>query len=261
MIEYPIDTLPFSIHKDLKQHSSFDKNGVILSRVQYRKDFVYHATAIASFAIANSDDDHFIPNIKWIINNMEKDGAIWHDFDIVSYDNVKAPWVGGLSQGLSISAMIMAYKKTNDKSYLDYAKLLFNGLQKHCVFIDDNKNKWICEYPSVPSILNGFIYSLYGVNDLLNQKIEIKSKEFLSGCMTTIHRNLHRYDLGNWSKYDLVYHYPATKFYNDIHVKQLIALYNITKDSYYLDYANRWSRSKIPIKYRIKICKDFLEEM
>jgi hypothetical protein len=250
--KYPIDVLPFTLHKGQEKHAKFDSDGVLQSRVRYRSDFVYHATAIASYAITTDDPDSFFDQIIWLEQNMDKDGAIWHNFNIVSYINVENPWVGGLAQGLTISALIKAYTLTDNKSYLTSAKQALNGLIKHTLYCDDKNNIWICEYPGIHSILNGFIYSLFGVIDINKYSPSNSSKDLIVECISTINNNLKQYDLGNWSRYDLIYRYPCDLFYNNVHALQMKALHSMFNDIMYLDYFYKWYHEKDSFYYRTK---------
>ena len=237
MMDYYIDTLPGDIHKNSPH--KFDKNGVILSKIPYTQDYHYHVTSIASYAIQNMDKDKiFMSQTDWLENNIEKDGSFVHRFKLPFYD-FETPWIGGLSQGLAISAFIRAYHKTQDKKYLKLATKSFNSLKKNCLFTDSFGHTWIEEYPGVPSILNGFVYALFGVYDV---KDHVKDAEKLwKECIKTLIENLPRYDLKYWSRYDLETGIPATTFYHYIHQKQMYALYNLTLFDIFEFYCNNWA--------------------
>jgi len=98
---------------------------------------------------------------KRLVDNIKKDGTYKHNFVFPFYDNFPKPWVGGLAQGLAISALVQA-------NNVEVAEKAFNGLQNNCIHVDGLGNTWIEEYPLAPpvKILNGFIYALFGVYDL-----------------------------------------------------------------------------------------------
>ena len=161
-MNYHIDILPFSVSK--KHPYKYDKNGVILSKIPYTQDYHHHATSIASCAIYYKGIDNKIADsqIKWLINNISDDGGYYHNF-ILPFYNFNIPWVGGLAQGLAISALVKANEiKTAEKA--------FRCLKNRCIFIDEFENVWIEEYPTSPpaQILNGFIYELFGVYDFFS---------------------------------------------------------------------------------------------
>lgn len=256
MIPYYIDTLPFSIEK--KTPFKFDENGVTMSKIPYTNEYHYHVTAIASCAIYFMKDDEEKSNaqLEWLLDNIPHDGGYQHDFVFPFYKDFKKPWVGGLSQGLAISAFVRAYHKYDDKKYLTEAKRAFSGLTKYCIYKDEKQNTWICEYPKVPTILNGFIYALFGVKDICKNTRIKKAKLLWDDCVTTLLENMHKYDLGYCSKYDLVYHYPATKFYHNIHIKQLKVLHNLTTYKQFHDYEKKWKTDYN--EWRAKIKKNLM---
>lgn len=256
-MKYHIDTLPFSIAK--KHPNSFDQKGVLLSKIPYTKQYNYHTTAIASYAIVNSENQQiFYTQINWLMENITSDGSYQHDFSFPFYDNFPKPWVGGLCQGLAISALILAYKKYNDQKYLDTAFKAFTCLKRDikdngCLYTDDSGYKWIEEYPVKPKILNGFIYALFGVYDLYDATKNIEVKHLFDCCIDTLKTHLHLYDIKYWSLYDQIEKFPATTFYHTVHVKQLKALYKITKEEIFNEYAKHWEKASKNMKNKFKV--------
>lgn len=206
---YYVNTLPDDVSKG-SPHKV--EKGVILSKIPYTQEYHHHATAIASSVLRNMD----WPSIEWLMDNMDDNGCIWHDFKLPFYE-FETPWVGGLAQGLTISALVKAYEKYKVQDYLEGAKKAYNGL-KLCCF----KDGWIYEYPGVPSILNGNIYALFGLYDLLPYHSEVKNT--LNSCVHNLLVSIQKFDTGYWSRYDLITGIPATKFYHEVHIEQLAVL-------------------------------------
>ena len=234
-MNYYTDVLPGDISKSSPH--KFDKEGVIMTKIPYTQEYHYHATSIASYAIMSKDKIRiFESQIEWLMNNIDDDGAYRHHFILPFYENFPKVWVGGLAQGLAISALLLADERKT-------AKQAFNCMKKECVDIDENGCYWIEEYPLTQPvrILNGFIYALFGVYDLFKKTNNPSASLLWHEGIKTVRTNLNRYDLGSWSKYDLLEELPATKFYNEVHVKQLTALYIITKDDLFMNYAERWN--------------------
>ena len=255
-MNYYIDLLPFSISK--KHPYNFDKNGVILSKIPYTQEYHYHTTSIASYALKNSDNPQiFNDQIQWLVQNIKDNGAYEHNFSFPYYNKFPVPWIGGLCQGLAISALIRAYKKSKKKTYLEIAEKAFSCLNREikddgCLFIDGKGNKWIEEYPIKPQILNGFIYSLFGIYDLYKTNQNKYVKKLFDECINTIQTNLNSYDINYWSKYDLKNQLPSTMFYHKVHVKQLDALHRITKVKMFKEYSYRWNKCMDNRFYQIK---------
>lgn len=222
-MNYRISILPGDISKNTPH--KFDENGVIMSKIPYTQNYFYHTTAIASQGIRNPQYPEGVND--WLVDNITKEGTYIHDF-VLPFYNFKKPWVGGLSQGLAISSLIKAYDITDDTLYLDTAKKAFEGLRKHCVVKDSEDNYWITEYPGVPTILNGFIYALFGVYDIKDYVAE--AEELWKECIHTLRKNLLKYDLNYWSRYDMETGIPATIFYHKIHIEQMKALSDLSEE-------------------------------
>jgi len=244
-MNYYIDTLLGDESKGSPH--KFDSKGVMMTKIPYTQDYHYHATAIASYALTNiTDKNIFDTHIRWLMNNMENDGAYRHDFSLPFY-NFEKNWVGGLAQGLSISALVRAYHKYNDKTYLESAFKAFNGLRKHCLHKDEGGNYWIKEFPGVSTILNGFIYALFGVYDVAKEGDQ-KAEKLWDQCISTLVKNLKNYDMNYWSKYDLQTGIPATLFYHKIHIEQTKALANLTNIEIFQIFSGKWQQ-RLDSKY------------
>lgn len=128
-------------------------------------------------------------------------------------------WIGGLSQGLAISALMRnGYEKEANK--------VLKALKKYC------SNDVIYEYPNI-EILNGWIYAIFGIYDA-------KDDKFFKENIEKLKKRLPFYDLGYWSRYDAYSMYPSTLFYHKIHVEQLDALYKLTDDKFFQDLVFAW---------------------
>jgi len=243
-MNYHIDMLPWDIPK--KSPHKFDDAGVIMTKIPYTQEYHYHVTAIASQAISN-DSKTFTAPIKWLVDNIEKDGSYQHDFVFPFYYGFPKPWIGGLAQGLAISALVQANE-------LETAEKAFLGLSKHCLYKDKHNDVWIEEYPlDEPAfILNGFIYAMFGVYDFYKATEDKKAKKTFDACIKTLVNNIERYDydIDNWSKYDLFDELPAQPFYHEIHIKQMHVLHNITNNKLFLDKAKKWETGKFSARLK-----------
>lgn len=218
-LKYYVNVLPDDIQKDT-QHKF--ENGVIITKIPYGNEYYHHGTAIASFVIRTlGDEDLCTPNINWLLDNMDKKGAIWHDFVLPFYD-FDSPWVGGLAQGLTISALLLAYDEYQDKEYKKGAIRAFNGLVSHCVHEEKNET-WFCEYPGVYDILNGNLYILFGVFDMVRYTANTIAISLYDRVISTLMRKFYLYNLGYWSSYRIS-RTPASHFYHTVHIEQLSAL-------------------------------------
>jgi len=243
-MNYHIDMLPGDLHK--KAPHTFSEEGVILTKIPYTNNYRYHLTSIAACAL--EEKDIIKPNLEWIVKNLKETGYYKHNFSFPFYYGFPDEWIGGLAQGLAISALVK-----HDK--LEIAEKAFDALCEHCLFEDSHNNLWIEEYPlAEPAhILNGFIYSLFGVYDLYEATGNKKAKEIWDGGIKTLVNKLDEYDMdGAWSKYDLFEQLPAQPFYHQVHVKQLNELYLLTDEPLFKEYAEKWHGKKFTANLKKK---------
>ena len=117
---------------------------------------------------------------------------------------------------------------------------------------DNDGNLWLEEYPTnEPSlVLNGFIYALFGLYDLFRVTNLERVKEDIDLCVKTLRENISKYDTGYWSLYDQL-HGELVKYYyqKNVHVPQLEALYDLTREDIFNHYAVKWKKTVTPVNF------------
>ena len=88
-------------------------------------------------------------------------------------------------------------------------------------------------------ILNGAIFALWGFFDLERSGIR-DFAAFRTAALGRLERGLPLFDLGYWSKYDLLTRSPATSSYHALHIAQLRALNMLTGRANFTVFADRW---------------------
>lgn len=252
-----------------------DDGGIIL--LDYRGDIglQHNPIAIAQYGLArlnlylNSRREDDLNEAKrhgdWLVSNLKKNSKgveIWpHDFSWRYRENLLPGWYSALAQGTGLSLLVRLYKATLDEKYLDtarraYAALLAPVESGGVQFVDDSGDIWLEEYVVDPPthILNGFLWTLWGVWDYYLLTREKSALELFEKCSKTIEKNLPRYDSGFWSLYDLsegVLRMIASPFYHRLHIVQLQVTKKLASDPVFGEYAERWAGyEKNPI-YRI----------
>lgn len=172
--------------------------------------------------------------------------------DYVKYDkyNLDFGWSSAYSQGYALSIFVRMYQVTQDSTWLIAGEKILNSfnLSKNeggILEIDEKGNFWYLEYPAEPSakVLNGFIFGLLGIYDYYRITESEKALTYFDRGIETIISSLHRYDLGYWSKYDLLYDFAASYGYHkSYHIPQLISLYNITNNQIFLEYVEKFEK-------------------
>lgn len=244
----------------------FDENNIPL--VNYNGSLEYFPVTIAQYALGNFDkyldsrdkkyfkvcekcSQWFVDNLKEI--NTEVYGYI-NDYDNAIY-KINKPWLSSLGQGQALSVLSRCYSVTNRKEYLDCCEKILGSFEivsfkkgtlaylNNCVFYE--------EYPSQPSsyVLNGFIFSLWGLLDLYIVSKNKKAKELYEKGIESLKKNIYLYNISkiNWSKYDLYPHKVdniTSIFYHKLHIEQLKAMYILTGEMIYKEYYTQWEKAK-----------------
>ncbi len=244
----------------------FDRNGVPLLDYHGEIGKQYNPISISQYGLAHfniykktKNQENLTKSIKqadWLVNNLKKNKkGVWvwmHNFDWEYRERLKSPWYSALAQGSGISLLVRIYNKTKQEKYLKTAKKAFLSLKVSIknggvLYKDKNNNYWLEEYLVNPPthVLNGFIWTIFGVYDywLLTQSKE--AKELFDNCILTLKENLHKYDIDFWSLYEQ----SGTKlkmitspFYHRLHIVQLKILYGLTKEDVFKKYYLKWKK-------------------
>lgn len=197
----------------------------------------------------------FWTNIDWMYDNVKIINdtiALWTN-DNMTYDkyNLDFGWPSAFGQGFGLSVLCRAYQISKDEKYITLAEKVLNSFNlnyKKCgiLCIDDNEDYWYLEYPSNPPayVLNGFIFGLFGIYDYWRISNSPKALRYFRRGIRTVKKNLHKYDKGYWSAYDLEYnkYCAGYNYHKNVHITQLKVLYQITEDEIFNVYANKFSK-------------------
>ncbi len=239
---------------DLRSHSrrqfSRDRCGIPILRGPHNVMF-YHPVTICQVALghfdswvadgARTDLGAFERLSRWLVASQDSEGG-WiasrrpgQSNDVTPHLGVPTEWAAsispysGMAQGEAISVLVRAYGLSGDRQFLLAAQrafpLLTTPVSSGGVSYWDGPRVSIEESPANPrnTILNGWIFGLFGVRDLwLATKAE-DVRTFLRANIESLAVRLPQFDLGWWSSYDEVGH-VAKPFYHALHVAQLQAL-------------------------------------
>jgi heparosan-N-sulfate-glucuronate 5-epimerase len=160
---------------------------------------------------------------------------------------IASPWVSAMAQGQGIDVLIHAYNMTGDKKYLNSAHLALNAFYVEVkdggITYKDHNGWWYEEYVTgtnvQPRVLNGMIFSLFGIYEYYEFTGDQNAKVLFNQGIISLKNNLYKYDAGSWTYYDAL-GYEASPSYNEIHVNQLLQLYEITKDPFFKEYYEKF---------------------
>jgi hypothetical protein len=242
-----------------------DDGGVPLLNYHGQIGLQYNPIAVAQWGLGNFNQfrrgdevarERFILASAWLCERLEPNAHgvhVWnHYFDWEYRKTLKAPWYSGLAQGQGISLLVRAHAETGDAKYSKAAAQAFESFFEDTesggvAFRDDAGDLWFEEYIVAPPthILNGFIWAAWGVYDYWLASGDREARNLFGRAVETLRKNLDRYDLGFWSRYELSgTRLPmiASPFYHRLHVTQLRIMHKITGDEVFAHYAEKWEK-------------------
>lgn len=175
---------------------------------------------------------------EWAIDNQELNGS-WNTF---FFKQPEAPY-SSMAQGEGISLLLRAYKEFHDPKCLKAAK---KAIKFMIAPLDDggtaryvDEEVYFQEYTNKPTVLNGWIFSLFGLYDYLKIVNDDKIKDIYDKSIRTLINRMEDYDNFYWSKYDID-KMLASPFYHKLHIAQLEVMHNITGEKIFGEYAKKW---------------------
>jgi hypothetical protein len=190
--------------------------------------------------------------VAWALAGQDERGA-WPTWNLLSADMTR-PY-SAMSQGEGLSVLARAWTVTGDEALLAAAAraeaLMLTDLADGGVSWRSEQGLVLEEKPLSPpgTILNGWIYSLFGLHDLALVAPAEQRKAVLADTVAALAAWLDRFDTGAWSRYDL-HGNLASPFYHTVHVAQLQAL-ELTYGHRHEEFATfrerwqRWDRSRL----------------
>jgi heparosan-N-sulfate-glucuronate 5-epimerase len=244
-------------------HGLLDAAGVPLTDVGGGRQ-VYDTITISQYALALHDlyqhdrqevhAQKFAIQLEAVVARIEREGE-WRGFLIHQWTNLKyrrlrTPWVSALAQGMAISVLLRGYRLWSHENLLKEAEAVFRAMARPIETggvraADRCGHLWFEEYPLTPPVhvLNGFIFALWGVLDFARVTGDPDARKWWSEGIETLKAHIPDFDSGFWSLYDLRYRELASLHYHaNIHPPQLEAMYALTGERIFLQYARRWRR-------------------
>ena len=206
--------------------------------------------AIAQWALGayehylESGDDRWLTGMRdageFLLRNVGDDGGLWQTF-LLGHTFPLAPrWISAMAQGQAASVLVRLHLATGEDRYADGALRVVEPLYVDTpdggtrAYLDGGP--WLEEYPTDPPsfVLNGGIFAMWGLYDVAVGLGDDRARREWGLCAGTFHRNVHRWDTGHWSRYDLFPHpflvNVASLAYHALHMNQLRAMQRIAPD-------------------------------
>ncbi len=234
--------------KALDYDGGLSKHGVY-QFLGYDGNYCAHPLEIAQYGLASwlawrkSGDEkwieHALSQCNWLVENQEENGAWFIRHKNPLDHDLPLPWVSGMANGLAISALMRAYWFTKEEQYLAAAKKAYDFLELDVEnggvkrYFDDDL--YVYEEslkPKLEGILNGHLFSMFGIYDL-SMEMEVCKVSFVDN-IKNLKKILPKYDMGYWSYYCMSGEI-ASGFYHRLVIFQLQSL--VEYDSYFLEFA------------------------
>ena len=237
---YPID-LSFTLEDEDSYYSPKDKDGIPY-KVYSSVGDQYNPARVAAYSLAHfnrfvskgdrKSKEIFLDCADWFLSKSS--GRFEYFFD---WGRLRAPWISCMTQGEAASVLIRGYRLTQNFRYLECAekslepfflKIQEDGVQSHL----SDGSIFLEEYPSASPthVLNGFMFSLIGLAEFVDESQSEKHKLLLNKLIISLNKNIYLWNTGKWSLYEDPNIAGGKNFctpsYQNLQISQLIWLVN-----------------------------------
>lgn len=174
-----------------------------------------------------------------LLARQEREGVFaggWvHRYALGHTYPIRPPSLSAMAQGQGASLLVRLYLATGGDQYAEGALKALEPLlvptPKGGVQASLGDRPFPEEYPTLPPsfVLNGAIFAWWGCHDV-GVVLGGRAVDDWNDAVETLARNIHRWDLGYWSAYDLFPHpirNVASTAYHALHVNQLRAFHRL----------------------------------
>lgn len=183
--------------------------------------------------------DKLLACADWAVENQQTDGG-WITF---AYNHPDTPY-SAMAQGEGISMLLRAHQVTGDSRYIESARLakdfMLKPIPEGGTTTYEDGLVLLYEATANPVILNGWIFSLWGLYDYCKYTTDEEAKVVLDRTLASLVRKLPDFDTGYWSMYEDGKRI-CSPFYHQLHIAQLTVMYDLFGDAVYDTYARRWT--------------------
>lgn len=174
----------------------------------------------------------------WAVENQQEDGS-WITFP---FENQEHPY-SSMAQAEGASLLIRAHKETQKDIYLESARkairFMLISVQDGGTTKYEGEDVFFYEYTYEPLILNGWIFSIWGLYDYCKYTNDVEVQDVLEASLNSLKRKLPVFDIKYWSKYDEEKRI-CSPFYHKLHIAQLTVMHDLFGDEIYIEYAEKW---------------------
>lgn len=176
---------------------------------------------------------------NWAVKNQQFDGS-WITF---AYENPKYPY-SSMAQGEAISLLLRAYQLKKNDVYLKAAikayRFMIIPIENGGTAKYEGERLFFYECPADPLILNGWIFSIWGIMDYCKFFKDEDAIKILGKTLKTLEETLPKFDVGYWSMYEDGMRI-SSPFYHSLHIAQLNVMFDLTGNKIYKFYADEFA--------------------
>ncbi len=236
-------------YNDLTEKVTKDDPNILVPQYQVETgDKTFFSIGIFQYGLAAYDlyletedeiySKKFLACADWAVDNQQVDGA-WNTFN---HENPEHPY-SSMAQGEGISLLIRAHIMTQDDRYItavykakDFMlkPIAAGGTTEYC-----GEDVYLYEFTQSPLVLNGWIFSLWGLYDFSKYIKDKRVDLVLEATLVSLKKKLSDFDIRYWSKYD-DHKRIASPFYHKLHIAQLTVMYDLFNDVIFRDFAIKW---------------------
>lgn len=236
-------------YNDLTEKVTNDDPNILIPQYQVETgDKTFFSIGIFQYGLAAFDlylktedevySKKFLACADWAVDNQQVDGA-WNTF---SHENPEHPY-SSMAQGEGISLLIRAHIMTRDDRYLfavfKAKDFMLKPIADGGTTLYRGDDVYLYEFTQAPLVLNGWIFSLWGLYDYCKYVKDKKVGLILDATLSSLKKKLPDYDIKYWSKYDDDERI-ASPFYHKLHIAQLTVMYDLFEDEIYRVFAEKW---------------------
>ncbi len=232
-------------------HGLLDSEGLPVNRM-LDGSTCHFATTIIQKALGHHDVymltgdvaelDKFLRIFELLVKKQDERGG-WDVQKVMSLrDGLK---YSAMPLGEAVSGLVRAWHHTKKDLFIEAAKkayeLMLTPVEDGGTACYIGDELYLEEYPATEknTVLNGWIFALFGVYDLFLATGDGRCLQAFNRSYRTLTQHMHVFDSGYWSYYD-EQQAMASPFYHNLHISQLEALYLVTGDSTIADCLGKW---------------------
>ena len=204
----------------------------------------------------------FLLCLKWAIDKQNEDGG----YDTFNVDKYRKSKYSALAQSEAASLLFRGWVVLKNEKYLTAAKRAISFMllpeEKGGCTKYEKDNVFIMEYPHAGCVLNGWIFSIFGLIDYtIVFPDDIKVKKALDDSIKTLENSLNLFKEKHWSYYDLSKRI-ASPFYQSLHIELLSVLEKYTHSKVFADFkASLIKEKKNPFLKTRAVNKKFWQKL